>query len=160
MLGFDTCAMSGFDNTKLDEALFARTSWRSNFLFTLALQSHFLAVLNQWATMIQKLMTGGSSIEDTLALWASSLRKAKRRIRLLFTQDCLSISADQFLDTLLGNEPRKTGWMCAEAAGDSGPWRQQALLGRGRWDADALRDIVRDHVIEGSVINGRTAAMG
>ncbi len=32
-----------------------------------------------------------------------------------------------------------------EAAGDAGPWRQQAILGRGRWDADALRDIVRDY---------------
>ena len=38
--------------------------------------------------------------------------------------------------------------MRAEAAGDSGPWWQQALLGRGRWDADALRDIVRDYVVE------------
>jgi SRSO17 transposase len=38
--------------------------------------------------------------------------------------------------------------MRAEAAGDSGPWRQQAVLGRGRWDGDALRDIVRDHVVE------------
>jgi SRSO17 transposase len=35
-----------------------------------------------------------------------------------------------------------------EAAGDSGPWRQQAILGRGRWDADALRDIVRDYAVE------------
>jgi 3-hydroxypropanoate dehydrogenase len=34
-LGFDTCAMSGFDHTKLDEAFFAGTAWRSNFLFTL-----------------------------------------------------------------------------------------------------------------------------
>ena len=38
--------------------------------------------------------------------------------------------------------------MRAEAAGDPGPWRQQALLGRGRWNADALRDIVRDYVVE------------
>ena len=29
-----------------------------------------------------------------------------------------------------------------------GPWRQQAILGRGRWDADALRDIVRDYALE------------
>ena len=36
----------------------------------------------------------------------------------------------------------------AEAAGDPGPWRQQAILGRRDWDADALRDIVRDYVIE------------
>jgi len=38
--------------------------------------------------------------------------------------------------------------MRAEAAGDPGPWCQQAILGRSRWDADALRDIVRDYVIE------------
>ena len=36
----------------------------------------------------------------------------------------------------------------AEAAGDPGPWRQQAILGRGRWEADALREIVRDYVLE------------
>jgi SRSO17 transposase len=38
--------------------------------------------------------------------------------------------------------------MRAEAAGDRGPWRQQAILGRGHWDADALRDIVRDYALE------------
>jgi SRSO17 transposase len=48
----------------------------------------------------------------------------------------------------LGNEPRKTGWMRAEAVGDPGPWRQQAILGRGRWDADALRDVVREYALE------------
>jgi SRSO17 transposase len=37
------------------------------------------------------------------------------------------------------------GGTTAEAAGDSEPWRQQAILGRSRWDADALRDIVRDY---------------
>jgi hypothetical protein len=38
--------------------------------------------------------------------------------------------------------------MRAEAAGDPGPWRQQAILDRRDWDADGLRDIVRDYVIE------------
>src|SRR3712207_275376 len=38
--------------------------------------------------------------------------------------------------------------MRAEAAGDPWPWRQQAILGRGRWDADALRDIVREYALE------------
>jgi SRSO17 transposase len=98
--------------------------------------------------MIQDLMTGGASIEDTLAFWAASLRAAKQRMRPLFTQDRVAASANQFLDALLSNEPRKTGWMRAEAAGDSGPWRQQALLGRGRWDADALRDVVREFAVE------------
>jgi SRSO17 transposase len=59
----------------------------------------------------------------------------------------VAASAGLFLDGLLGPERRKTGWMRAEAAGDPGPWRQQAILGRGRWDADALRDIVRDYAL-------------
>ena len=90
----------------------------------------------------------GASIETTLELWASSLRDVKARMRGLFTQERVAVSAGLFLDGLLGDERRKTGWMRAEAAGDPGPWRQQAILGRGRWEADALRDIVRDYVIE------------
>jgi SRSO17 transposase len=90
----------------------------------------------------------GASIETTLELWVSSLRDVKARIRPLFTQERVAASAGSFLDGLLGEERRKTGWMRAEAAGDPGPWRQQAILGRGRWNADALRDIVRDHVVE------------
>jgi SRSO17 transposase len=89
-----------------------------------------------------------ASIETTLELWASSLRAVKSRIRPLFTQERVAASAGLFLDGILGNERRKTGWMRAEAAGDPGPWRQQAILGRGRWDADAMRDIVHDYVVE------------
>jgi SRSO17 transposase len=90
----------------------------------------------------------GVSIEATLELWASSLRDVKVRIGPLFSQARVAHSAGQFLDGLLGDERRKTGWMRAEAAGDLGPWRQQAILGRGRWDADGLRDIVRDYALE------------
>lgn len=90
----------------------------------------------------------GASIEATLGLWASSLRDVKARLRPLFRQERVAASAWKLLDGLLGNEPRKTGWMRAEAAGDLGPWRQQAILGRGRWDAEALRDIVRDYALE------------
>lgn len=90
----------------------------------------------------------GASIEETLELWAASLRQVKARMRPLFTQERVAASAGLFLDGLLGPERRKTGWMRAEAAGDPGPWRQQAILGRGRWDADALRDMVCDYVVE------------
>src|ERR1700740_1218492 len=90
----------------------------------------------------------GASIETTLELWASSLRNVKVRMRPLFTQERVAASAGLFLDGLLGAERRKTGWLRAGASGDRRPWRQQAVLGRGRWDADALRDIVRDYVME------------
>src|SRR5512140_1315022 len=90
----------------------------------------------------------GASIEATLGFWASSLRDVKERMRPLFTQERVAASAGAFLEGLLGDERRKTGWMRAEAAGDPGPWRQQAILGRGRWEADSLRDIVRGYALE------------
>src|ERR687893_763501 len=71
----------------------------------------------------------GASIEETLELWAASLREVKARMRPLFTQERVARSAGLFLDGLLGEERRKTGWMRAEAVGDPGPWRQQAILG-------------------------------
>ncbi len=89
-----------------------------------------------------------ASMETMLEVWASALRDVKARIGPLFTQARVAASAGLFLDGLLGPERRKTGWMRAEAAGDPGPWRQQAILGRGRWEADALRDVVRDYALE------------
>jgi hypothetical protein len=53
----------------------------------------------------------GASIETTLELWASSLREVKGRMRGLFTQERVAASAGLFLDGLLGDERRKTGWM-------------------------------------------------
>ena len=90
----------------------------------------------------------GASFEATLELWASALRAAKAWMRPVFEQERTARSAALFLDGLLGPERRKTGWMRAEAAGDPGPWRQQAVLGRARWDADGLRDVVRGYALE------------
>jgi SRSO17 transposase len=89
-----------------------------------------------------------ASVEAVLDLWSSALREAKARIGRLFKHPSVADSAAAFLDGLLGPERRKTGWMRAEAAGDAGPWRQQAVLGRSVWDADALRDMVRDYALE------------
>src|SRR6185312_383545 len=109
------------------------------------------------AGTVRRSRVAGVAVEDALELWAGSLREVKRRIRPLFTQARVALSAGLFLDGLLGPERRKTGWMRAEAAGDRDPWRQQAILGRGRWEADALRDIVREYVVahladEGAVL--------
>src|SRR3954453_3649028 len=98
--------------------------------------------------MVGRGWMSGASIEEMLEQWAASLREVKARMRPLLTQERVAGSAGLFLDGLLGGGGRKTGWMRAEAAGDPGPWRQQAILGRGRWDAEALRDIVRDYALE------------
>src|SRR4051812_29466859 len=94
-----------------------------------------------------------ASLDAMLELWSTSLREAKHRIpaavcgaeRGGLGQHVPGWAA---LDGLLGAGRRKTGWMRAEAAGDPGPWRQQAVLGRSHWDADALRDVVREHAVE------------
>src|ERR671919_3217509 len=90
----------------------------------------------------------GVAIEDLLELWSAELRKAKAKLGWLIDHPSVVASAAAFLDTLLGAERRKTGWMRAEAAGDAGPWRQQAVLGRSHWNADALRDLVREYALE------------
>src|ERR1035441_7522156 len=98
--------------------------------------------------MIRKSWARAASIEETLALWAASLREVKQRIRPLFTQERVATNAGLFLEGLLGDEQRKTGWMRAEAAGAPGPSRAQAMLGRRDWDAGGLRDFVCDYFIE------------
>jgi SRSO17 transposase len=90
----------------------------------------------------------GVAIEELLGLWSAELQKAKDRLRPLFAHISTAASAALFVDGLLGSERRKTGWMRAEAAGDKGPWRQQSVLGRAQWDADTLRDVVREYALE------------
>src|SRR4051812_39625608 len=124
------------------------SSGRTAAIARLSLQLHFWRGVLIFSRMVGRGWMSGASIEETLELWAASLREVKGRMRPLFTQERVAASAGLFLDGLLGEERRKTGWMRAEAAGDPGPWRQQAILGRGRWDADALRDIVREYALE------------
>src|SRR5260370_37102597 len=97
--------------------------------------------------MIRRSWTRAASIEETLALWATSLRELKKRRRPLFRQERVAPNAGLFLEGLLGDEQRKTGWMRAQAAGDPGPSRQQAILGRVDLDADTPREIVRESVL-------------
>lgn len=52
-----------------------------------------------------------------------------------------------FIVGLLAAVPRKNGWQIAAQAGHPTPDRQQNLLARGSWNADDLRDLVRDTVV-------------
>lgn len=44
--------------------------------------------------------------------------------------------------------PRKNCWSIAEWAGEATPDGMQHLLGRAKWDADTVRDDVREYVLE------------
>ncbi|MFE7751296.1 IS701 family transposase [Streptomyces sp. NPDC057428] len=49
---------------------------------------------------------------------------------------------------LLSDLPRKNCWTIAEWADEKTPVGMQHLLGRAKWDADQVRDDVRDYVVE------------
>jgi SRSO17 transposase len=56
--------------------------------------------------------------------------------------------ARAFVGGLLADLPRKNCWTIAEHAGDRTPDGMQHLLARAVWDHNAVRDDVRDYVVE------------
>jgi SRSO17 transposase len=56
--------------------------------------------------------------------------------------------ARAFVLGLLADLPRKNCWSIAEHAGDASPDGMQHFLASARWDADAVRDDLRDYVVE------------
>ena len=53
-----------------------------------------------------------------------------------------------YLKGLLSPVERKNGWQLAEQAGDATPYGVQHLLSTYIWDADLVRDDLRDYVVE------------
>ncbi|MEU6401138.1 IS701 family transposase [Streptomyces cinnamoneus] len=53
-----------------------------------------------------------------------------------------------YMRGLIAPLERKNGWTLAERAGDRLPVGMQRLLGEADWDADKVRDDVRDYVVE------------
>jgi SRSO17 transposase len=90
-----------------------------------------------------------STWSGALLDWDGELAALKARVSPIFRRSELKEVAGAFLDGLLSNIGRKTGWQMAEQAGLERPYRMQSLLGRSRWNEEALRDDVRAYVIEG-----------
>jgi SRSO17 transposase len=57
-------------------------------------------------------------------------------------------TAGQFVEGLLSNAERKTCWSLAERAGHGDPQAMQRLLRTAVWDPDAVRDDLREWLIE------------
>ncbi|MBC8989591.1 IS701 family transposase [Micromonospora chalcea] len=57
-------------------------------------------------------------------------------------------TAGQFVEGLLSGVERKTCWSLAERAGHNDPQAMQRLLRTAVWDAEAVRDDVRDWLVE------------
>jgi len=84
----------------------------------------------------------------SLLAWERELSILKKRIAEVLSRRELKETCSAFLDGLLSGIERKTGWLMAEQAGAERPYRMQSLLGRSRWNAEALRDEVRAYAME------------
>ncbi len=84
----------------------------------------------------------------TLRSWTEELEAVGERIAPRFARSEVRGRARAYLRGLLSATERKNGWQLAEAVGDATPHGLQHLLGRANWDADGLRDDLREYVIE------------
>ena len=76
-------------------------------------------------------------IEQVHSCIAGRFRRPEPRRRVL-----------DYLRGLVSSVERKNGWQLAEQAGDATPDGVQRLLSTYRWDADLVRDDLRDYVVE------------
>ncbi len=84
----------------------------------------------------------------TVAGWSRGLGALHERIGRRFARSEARERVKRYLVGLLGRVERKNGWQMAEAIGESDPQGVQRLLNSARWDADAVRDDLREYVVE------------
>jgi SRSO17 transposase len=84
----------------------------------------------------------------TVRSWVKELDALNERIAQRFSRTEVRRRARTYLRGLLGSAERKNSWQLAEAAGESSPYGVQHLLGRANWDADLVRDELREYVVE------------
>ena len=82
------------------------------------------------------------------ARWAKGIEEVHRRIGSRFYRSEPRRRALAYVKGLLSPIERKNGWQLAEQAGDATPDGVQRLLYNYRWDADLVRDDLRDYVVE------------
>jgi SRSO17 transposase len=90
----------------------------------------------------------------TVRGWAAKFDAMMERVGPCFSRRDLRERAGGYVRGLLGRVGRKNAWQVAEYLGDDTPYATQRLLGRARWDADALRDEVRRYAAEHLLAGG------
>jgi SRSO17 transposase len=88
------------------------------------------------------------SESGVVARWSETLDALHGRIARHFARAEVRERARRYLAGLLDHVERKNGWQLAEAIGECGAKGVQRLLNAAAWDADAVRDDLRDYVVE------------
>jgi SRSO17 transposase len=80
--------------------------------------------------------------------WAEGLAEVHARIAPRFARSEPRERVLAYVRGLLAPLEKKNSWTLAEQAGEAIPDGMQRLLAKADWDADAVRDDVRDYVVE------------
>jgi SRSO17 transposase len=80
--------------------------------------------------------------------WSRALGALHERVGHRFARSEARERVKRYLVGLLGRVERKNGWQIAEAIGERDPQGVQRLLNSARWDAEAVRDDLREYVLE------------
>ena len=83
-----------------------------------------------------------------VAAWADGLAELHARIASRFARSEPRERVLAYVQALLAPVERKNSWTLAEQAGEASPDGMQRLLAAADWDAAAVRDDVRDYVVE------------
>lgn len=81
-------------------------------------------------------------------VWLECLQELHDRFKPAFWSRDGWSAAGGYLVGLLSGVDRKNTWQMAEEVGLETPYAFERLLGRGKWDAEAVRDTVRDYALE------------
>ena len=83
-----------------------------------------------------------------VAGWSSALGELHGRITHRFARSEARERVLRYLSGLQQRVDRKNGWQLAEAIGEADPQGVQRLLNSAKWDADLVRDDLREYVVE------------
>jgi SRSO17 transposase len=84
----------------------------------------------------------------TIRRWSKTLGELHRRIDHRFARSEARERVKRYLLGLLGRVERKNGWQMAEAIGEHDPQGVQRLLNTAKWNAEEVRDDLREYVLE------------
>lgn len=89
-----------------------------------------------------------SSFPSAEELWTAELQEVCERMSSVFARSETRKRARTYVQGLLSPIERKNGWQLAEEAGENTPYAMHYLLDRAVWDAEHLRDMLREYVKE------------
>lgn len=78
--------------------------------------------------------------------WLAGLKALHERLKPYFSSRSSWSTAGAFLVGLLSDTERKNSWQLAEKIGATVPYALQHLLNGALWDANRVRDVVREYV--------------